>query len=88
MNALLETHQLTACYDDFQALFGIDFNIISGETVAIIGSNGAGKSTFLKSISGLIKNRTDSILFEGNPIGANPPYDIVRKGITMVPERP
>jgi ABC-type branched-subunit amino acid transport system ATPase component len=49
-SSLLETHGLTAFYGDFQALFGIDFHIERNETVAIIGSNGAGKSTFLKSI--------------------------------------
>ena len=51
---LLETRNLTAFYGDFQALFGIDTNFDAGETVAIIGANGAGKSTFLKAIAGLI----------------------------------
>ena len=51
---LLETRKLTAFYGDFQALFGIDTSLEQGETVAIIGANGAGKSTFLKAIAGLI----------------------------------
>ena len=51
---VLETNDLTAFYGDFQALFGISFILNEGETVAIIGANGAGKSTFLKSISGLL----------------------------------
>ena len=50
---LLETSNLTAFYGDFQALFGITLSIEEGETIAIIGANGAGKSTFLKTIAGL-----------------------------------
>jgi branched-chain amino acid transport system ATP-binding protein len=53
MSALLETHALSAFYGDFQALFGIDVTVASGEVIALIGSNGAGKSTFLKSVAGL-----------------------------------
>ena len=52
-HALLETHELTAFYGDFQALYGIDIALDEGEMVAIIGANGAGKSTFLKAIAGL-----------------------------------
>ena len=54
---LLETRGLTALYGDFQALFGIDTALDAGETVAIIGANGAGKSTYLKAIAGLIARR-------------------------------
>ena len=52
MTTLLSTQSLTAFYGDFQALFNVDFSIKSGEAVAIIGANGAGKSTFLKSLVG------------------------------------
>jgi branched-chain amino acid transport system ATP-binding protein len=83
---LLETHGLVAFYGDFQALFGIDFHIAPNETVAIIGSNGAGKSTFLKSIVGLIHSKADAIYFDGQAIGGNPAYRIVSQGISMVPE--
>jgi len=54
MSPLLATDGLTAHYGDFQALFGIDFEVGAGEVVAIIGANGAGKSTFLRSICGLL----------------------------------
>ena len=51
---LLTTRNLTAHYGDFQALFGVDFEVDAGEMIAIIGANGAGKSTFLKTLTGLI----------------------------------
>jgi branched-chain amino acid transport system ATP-binding protein len=85
-SSLLETHDLTAFYGDFQALFGIEFHIALDETVAIIGSNGAGKSTFLKSIIGLVGTKSGAVYFNGQAIGGNPAYRIVAKGISMVPE--
>lgn len=84
--SLLETRGLTAFYGDFQALFGIDFAIEAGETVAIIGSNGAGKSTFLRSLTGLLANAAEAIAFKGRPIGNLPANRIVGLGIAMVPE--
>ncbi len=84
--SLLETRGLTAFYGDFQALFGIDFAIAEGETVAIIGSNGAGKSTFLRSLTGLLANAAEAIHFKGQSIGSLPANRIVGHGIAMVPE--
>jgi branched-chain amino acid transport system ATP-binding protein len=83
---LLETRNLTAFYGDFQALYGIDTTLESGETIAIIGANGAGKSTFLKAIAGLIRGMANSVLLDGEPIGAKPAADIVKLGIALVPE--
>jgi branched-chain amino acid transport system ATP-binding protein len=83
---LLETRRLVARYGDFQALFGIDLELEEGETVAIIGANGAGKSTFLKTIAGLLPARPDSVRLDGRPIGGLPPAEIVRLGISLVPE--
>jgi branched-chain amino acid transport system ATP-binding protein len=83
---LLETHGLKAFYGDAQALFGIDFGLSRGEVVAIIGANGAGKSTFLKSLVGVVKAPRDAIVFDGAPIGSLPPGEIVRRGIALVPE--
>ena len=85
-SSLLETRGLVAFYGDFQALFGINFRIEPGETVAIIGSNGAGKSTFLKSIIGLVRAEAEAIYFDGQAIGGNSAYRIVSRGISMVPE--
>ena len=78
---VLETRDLTAFYGDFQALFGISFILNEGETVAIIGANGAGKSTFLKSISGLLPRPPSAVRLDGRDIGALPAYDVVKLGI-------
>jgi branched-chain amino acid transport system ATP-binding protein len=86
MSALLRTDGLTAFYGDFQALFGIDFEIHPGEAVGIIGANGAGKSTFLKVVTGLLAAAPVRIVFDGRPIGGLPASEIVRRGIAMVPE--
>jgi len=84
--AVLETRELAAFYGDFQALFGITFALNEGETVAIIGANGAGKSTFLKAITGLLPRDAASVRLDGRDIGAMPAYEIVKLGIALVPE--
>ena len=84
--AVLETHDLTAFYGDFQALFGISFVLNEGETVAIIGANGAGKSTFLKSIAGLLPRPAAAVRLAGRDIGALPAFEIVKLGVSLVPE--
>lgn len=84
--ALLETRELTAFYGDFQALFGITLSIEGGETAAIIGANGAGKSTFLKTIVGQLPRRPGAIFFDDHDIGDLRASAIVRRGIALVPE--
>lgn len=83
---LLTTRGLTGFYGDFQALFGVDFEIAKGEVVSIIGANGAGKSTFLRSLVGLNKAERDAVVFDGQAIGGLPAYEIVKLGIALVPE--
>jgi branched-chain amino acid transport system ATP-binding protein len=83
---LLATHALTARYGDAQALFGIDFRLEPGEVVAIIGANGAGKSTFMKALTGLVRAPREQVVFEDEPIGGLAPAEIVRRGIALVPE--
>ena len=84
--AVLETHGLTAFYGDFQALFGITFALNEGETVAVVGANGAGKSTFLKAIAGLLPRPASAVRLDGREIGALPAFEIVKLGIALVPE--
>jgi branched-chain amino acid transport system ATP-binding protein len=86
VSALVQTQGLTAFYGDAQALFGIDFRLNAGEVVAVIGANGAGKSTFLKCLTGLVKAQPDAVRYEGAPIGGLAPGEIVRRGLAMVPE--
>lgn len=84
--ALLRTEALTAFYGDAQALFGIDLEVHPGELVAVIGANGAGKSTFMKSVTGLVKVPRTQVQFDGEAIGGLPAGEIVRRGIALVPE--
>lgn len=86
MTALIETRALEAFYGDAQALFGIDFHLAEGELLAIIGANGAGKSTFLKSLTGLVKVEPGMVRWRGEAIGGRAPGAIVRLGLALVPE--
>lgn len=83
---LLETHGLSARYGDFQALFDVDFAAGEGEVVAIVGANGAGKSSLLLSLTGVISVDRPSVVFAGEAIGGLPSYEVVTRGITLVPE--
>jgi branched-chain amino acid transport system ATP-binding protein len=84
--AMLEVDNIHAYYGNIHALKGISLNVEKGEIVTLIGANGAGKSTTLKSISKLIQPRSGRIFLEGEDITDYPPHELVYKGITMVPE--
>ena len=84
--SLLATRRLSAFYGDFQALFDIDVTVEERETVAIIGANGAGKTTFLRAIAGALKSDPEMVEFGGASVGDRTPHDLVRLGIAMVPE--
>lgn len=86
MTALLSTHDLEVFHGDFQALFGINMTIEEGETVAIIGANGAGKSSFMNALSGVNRTARQAIQLEGEAIGGTRPFDMVKRGIALVPE--
>ena len=83
---LLEVDDIHTFYGNIEALKGISLEVEEGEVVTLIGSNGAGKSTTLRSISGLTPPRTGTITFDGNDISATPPQDIVQLGISQSPE--
>jgi branched-chain amino acid transport system ATP-binding protein len=84
--ALLELHDIHTYYGNIEALKGVSIEVDEGEVVTLIGSNGAGKSTTLRSISGLTPPREGSIRFDGREIGETPPQDIVRHGVSQAPE--
>jgi branched-chain amino acid transport system ATP-binding protein len=84
--ALLEVSDIHTFYGNIEALKGISIEVEEGEVVTLIGSNGAGKSTTLRSISGLTPPRQGSIRFDGREIGETAPQDIVSLGISQAPE--
>jgi len=83
---LLDVCAIDTFYGDFQALFGISLNVRAGQVVAVIGANGAGKSTLLKSIAGLMRPHRGEIVFNGAPVAGAPAFDVLRRGIALVPE--
>jgi len=84
--AMLEVDNIHTYYDAIHALKGISFHVEKGEIVTLIGANGAGKSTTLNTISGLLKPRQGSIRLEGQRIDHLPPHKIVEMGISQGPE--
>lgn len=83
---MLHVENLQVYYGAIHALKGVSFHLDKGEVVALIGANGAGKSTVLKTISGLLRPREGSVTFEGQVLEEVPPQNIVRKGVIHVPE--
>jgi branched-chain amino acid transport system ATP-binding protein len=83
---LLAVESIDAFYGDFQALFGVSMNVHAGEVVAVIGANGAGKSTVLRSIAGLMHPHHGRIVFDSEDISAQAAFAVVKRGIAMVPE--
>jgi branched-chain amino acid transport system ATP-binding protein len=83
---LLQVDDLEVFYGDFQALFGVGITVAEGETVSIIGANGAGKSTFLRAITGINREKKGRIVFDGADITNERAHTIARRGISIVPE--
>jgi len=83
---MLKIDNLKVNYGGIEAVKGISFEVPQNEIVTLIGANGAGKSTTLRTISGLVKPASGKIYFQGEDITGLPPYQIVSKGITLVPE--
>lgn len=83
---MLRLERLEVRYGAIHAVKGIDLEVREGEISTLIGSNGAGKSTTLRAISGLLRPNAGRIEFEGRPIHELPPHEIVRRGIVQIPE--
>ena len=86
MTTLLEVAGLNSYYADSHVLFDIDMHIAPNEVVALLGRNGAGKSTTLKSIAGAVRPRAGSIRLEGDEIAGLEPFRIANRGVQLVPE--
>ena len=83
---ILSIKDLQVNYGGIEAVKGISFDVPRGSIVTLIGANGAGKSSTLRTVAGLVKPKSGSISFEGEEIGGKGPTDIVKRGITLVPE--
>ena len=83
---MLKVNDINVYYGNIHAIKGISFEVHEGEVVSLIGANGAGKSTVLQTISGLLHSKTGSIEFMGEDISKIEPYKLVTKGIAHVPE--
>ena len=86
MGAILTVDNINVYYGSIHAIKGISFEVNAGEIVTLIGANGAGKSTTLNTISGLLRSRTGSIQFMGEDLGKLPPHKTLSKGLALVPE--
>jgi branched-chain amino acid transport system ATP-binding protein len=83
---MLEIEGLQAAYGSSQVLFDVSFSVAPGEVTTLLGRNGMGKTTTVKSIFGLLAAREGSITFEGRPLHGRPPYRIAQAGLGLVPE--
>ena len=83
---MLEIKSIDVFYGDVQIIWDVSFNVNNGEIVALIGANGAGKSSILKTISGILRPKKGEILFEDKPIYKLDPYKLIELGIAHVPE--
>ena len=86
MEAILKVEDINVNYGSIHAIKGVSFEVNEGEIVTLIGANGAGKSTTLNTISGLLHSKTGSISFMGENLGKFPCHKIVSKGLALVPE--
>ncbi|MEQ1662034.1 MAG: ABC transporter ATP-binding protein [Thiobacillus sp.] len=86
MKTLLDVRGLSVSYGGIQAVRGIDFTVAAGEMVCLIGANGAGKTSTLKALSGLIAPAAGTVHFDGTAIAGEPAHQIARRGLVLVPE--
>src|ERR1700684_2164798 len=84
--AKLRVNGLNAAYGRAHILYDVTLEVAAGEVVALLGRNGAGKSTTFRAILGLVANRSGAVIFDGEDVSALAPYDIARRGLGYVPE--
>jgi branched-chain amino acid transport system ATP-binding protein len=84
---MLDIYKLSVFHNDLQVIWNVNFTVQEGELVALIGSNGAGKTSMVETIFGLNRNAKGEIRFMKENIMGLPPYEIVRRGLALVPER-
>jgi len=83
---LLEVRGIDVFYGNVQALWGVSFDVTEGQIVTVIGANGAGKSTTLKTLAGLMKPKTGTVLFGGRDVAGLAPFELVEQGLVLIPE--
>lgn len=83
---MLEIKNIEVFYGDVQVIWDVSFDVKQGEVVALIGANGAGKSTILKTISGILKPKTGEVVFDGNVVHKQEPFRLIELGLAHVPE--
>ena len=86
MSTVLQVENLNVYYGSIHAVKGVSFQVEQGETVTLIGANGAGKSTTLNTVAGLLHSRTGSISFLGEKLAHVPSHKLVSRGLALVPE--
>ena len=86
MEAILKVDNINVYYGSIHAIKGVSFEVSQGEIVTLIGANGAGKSTTLNTISGLLRSKTGSVTFLGEDLGRVPAHKVVSRGLALVPE--
>jgi branched-chain amino acid transport system ATP-binding protein len=86
MEPILKVDDINVWYGSIHAIKGVSFEVYEGEIVTLIGANGAGKSTTLNTVSGLLRSKTGSVTFQGEDLSKIPPHKMVEKGLAQVPE--
>jgi branched-chain amino acid transport system ATP-binding protein len=84
--SLLAVSGIDVFYGEVQALWDVSFAVSEREVVTLVGANGAGKSTVLKTLAGLLAPRRGQVLYEGRPVGGQPPHELVARGLVLIPE--
>jgi ABC-type sugar transport system ATPase subunit len=86
LTALIETHHVSKSFGNSQVLNAVDFSLDAGQSVAVVGENGAGKSTFAKIITGVLSPDSGEVIFENEPVSFSSPRDAIKAGVALIPQ--